>query len=269
MTAEPTSVQSRSPLQTLQMILTSETTLYVLKRILQALLTLLLASVFSFFIIQLAPGDFLDAARQNPQISPETIQQFEEQFGLNKSIWEQYFQWLYQVVTKLNFGESFAYQRPAVEVLAERIPNTLLLSIASIMVTWAIAIPLGIIGAVNHNKFADRILRVLSYIGQGFPALITGLLLLFFAQLTAPLFPVGGRTSINHDDLNWIGKILDVGWHMILPTLALSITSFAGLQRLMRGQMLDVLRQDYIRTARAKGLPEERVILHPRITQCH
>ena len=71
---------------------------------------------------------------------------------------------------------------------------------------------------------------------------------------------MGGRTSINHDDLNWIGKVLDVAWHMILPTLALSITSFAGLQRLMRGQMLDVLRQDYIRTARAKGLPEERVI---------
>ena len=260
MTAEPTSTQSRSPLQILQTLLTSETTLYVLKRILQALLTLLLASVFSFFVIQLAPGDFLDAARQNPQISPETIQQFEEQFGLNKPIWQQYVQWLYQVVFKLNFGESFAYQRPAVEVLAERIPNTLLLSIASIIVTWAIAIPLGIIGAVNQNKFADRILRVLSYIGQGFPSLITGLLLLFFAQLTTPLFPVGGRTIINHDDLNWIGKILDVGWHMILPTLALSITSFAGLQRLMRGQMLDVLRQDYIRTARAKGLPEERVI---------
>ena len=146
------------------------------------------------------------------------------------------------------------------EVLAERIPNTLLLSIASILVTWAIAIPLGIIGAVNHNKFTDRSLRVLSYIGQGFPALITGLLLLFFAQLTTPLFPVGGRTSINHDDLTWIGKVLDVIWHMILPTLALSITSFAGLQRLMRGQMLDVLRQDYIRTARAKGLPEDRVI---------
>ncbi|MEM9804813.1 MAG: ABC transporter permease [Cyanobacteria bacterium P01_D01_bin.56] len=260
MTAESTPSKSRSPLQLLQMIFTSETTLYVVKRILQALLTLLLASAFSFFVIQLAPGDFLDAARQNPQISPETIQQFEEQFGLNKPIWQQYFQWLYQVVTKFNFGESFAYNRPALEILAERIPNTLLLSIASIIVTWAIGIPLGIIGAVNHNKFADRCLRVLSYIGQGFPALITGLLLLFFAQLTTPLFPVGGRTSINHDDLNWLGKVLDVVWHMILPTLALSITSFAGLQRLMRGQMLDVLRQDYIRTARAKGLPENRVI---------
>ncbi|MEM9979578.1 MAG: ABC transporter permease, partial [Cyanobacteria bacterium P01_D01_bin.2] len=153
MTAKPTSSPSRSPQQTLQGFLTSETTLYVLKRVLQALLTLLLASAFSFFIIQLAPGDFLDAQRQNPQISPETIQQFETQFGLDKPIWQQYFLWLYQVVTKLNFGESFAYQRPAVEILAERIPNTLLLSISSILVTWAIAIPLGIVGAVNHNRF--------------------------------------------------------------------------------------------------------------------
>ncbi|MEM9949908.1 MAG: ABC transporter permease, partial [Cyanobacteria bacterium P01_D01_bin.36] len=94
----------------------------------------------------------------------------------------------------------------------------------------------------------------------GFPPIITGLFLLFFAQVTAPLFPVGGRTSLYHDDLNWIGQILDVAWHLILPTLALSITSFAGLQRLMRGQLLDVLRQDYIQTARAKGLSETKVV---------
>lgn len=117
-----------------------------------------------------------------------------------------------------------------------------------------------ILSAVRRNQLADRILRVVSYIGQGFPTLITGLLLLFLAQSTAPLFPVGGRTSINHEDLTWLGKLLDIGWHLILPTLALSITSFAGLQRIMRGQLLDVLQQDYIQTARAKGLPENRVI---------
>jgi peptide/nickel transport system permease protein len=92
------------------------------------------------------------------------------------------------------------------------------------------------------------------------PTLITGLLLLYLAQLTTPLFPVGGRTSIFHENLTFFGKWIDVGWHLILPTLALSITSFAGLQRITRGQLLDVLRQDYIQTARAKGLPENRVI---------
>lgn len=260
MTTTPDTPKLASRRSKLHDLLTSETSLYIIKRVLQALLTLLLASALSFFVIQLAPGDFLSAQRQNPQISPETLEQLEQQFGLNLPVWQQYWRWLVQVVTQFNFGMSFAYQRPALEILWERVPNTLLLSITSILATWAIAIPLGIIGAVRQNQRTDRFLRVLSYIGQGFPTIITGLLLLFFAQLTAPLFPVAGRTSINHEDLNWLGQILDVAWHLILPTLALSITSFAGLQRLMRGQLLDVLRQDYIQTARAKGLPEDRVI---------
>ncbi len=237
-----------------------ETTRYIIKRLLQALLTLLLATAFSFVIVQLAPGDFLTPFRQNPEISPETIAQLESNFGLDQPVWVQYFSWLRQAVTQFDFGISFAYNRPALEILWERVPNTILLSAASIFVTWAIAIPLGIISAVNQNKLPDRFLRFLSYFAQGFPTIITGLLLLFFAQLTTPLFPVGGRTSLYHEDLNWIGQILDVAWHLILPTLALSITSFAGLQRLMRGQLLDVLRQDYIQTARAKGLPEGKVI---------
>ena len=238
----------------------SETTRYIVKRVLQGLLTLLLASMFSFLIVQLAPGDFLTPFRQNPQISADTIADLEERFGLDRPVWVQYFLWLRQVVTKFDFGISFAYNRPALDILAERLPNTILLSAASIFVTWAIAIPLGIISAVNQNNFVDRFLRLLSYFAQGFPTIITGLFLLFFAQMTTPLFPVGGRTSLYHDDLNWIGQILDVVWHLILPTLALSITSFAGLQRLMRGQLLDVLRQDYIQTARAKGLSETKVI---------
>jgi peptide/nickel transport system permease protein len=263
MTPSQPSRPQRSPVEVWELaknFFTSETSLYIFKRILQALLTLFLASIFRFFVIQLSPGDFLDLYRQNPAISAETIQQLEEQFGLDEPILTQYFSWLWQVLAHFNFGTSFAYQRPVAEVLWERIPNTLLLSVSSIVLTWAIAIPLGIVGAVKQNKFIDQFLRVFSYLGQGLPTIITGLLLLFFAQLTAPLFPIGGITSINHDDLNWFGQILDVGWHLILPTLALSITSYAGLQRIMRGQLLDVLRQDYIRTARAKGLPEDRVI---------
>jgi peptide/nickel transport system permease protein len=263
-----TSTQAPSVRQKLQAfldrftaLLTSETARYMVKRLLQALLTLLLASALSFFIMQLAPGDYLDTLRQNPQISEETLKGLQQQFGLDKPIVEQYFLWLRQVVTKGDFGVSFAYsQRPVTSLLWERVPATLLLSIASLVVTWAIAIPLGIIGAVHQNRRADRVLRVLSYIGQGFPTLITGLLLLFFAQVTSPLFPVGGMTSIDHTDLTPLGKILDIAWHMVLPTLALSITGFAGLQRITRGELLDVLRQDYIQTARAKGLPENRVI---------
>jgi peptide/nickel transport system permease protein len=126
--------------------------------------------------------------------------------------------------------------------------------------TWAIAIPLGMLSAIQQNRWVDRLLQVLGYAGQGFPSFITALALLFLAQNLSPIVPVGNMTSIFHSDLSPIGQILDIGWHAILPTIALSVTSFAGLQRLMRGQLLDVLRQDYIRTARAKGLPENRVI---------
>ncbi|MGL4498336.1 MAG: ABC transporter permease [Planktothrix sp.] len=237
-----------------------ETLVYIGKRLLQALLTLLLASALCFAITQLAPGDYLDNLSNNPQISPETLDQLRQQFRLDKSPLEQYWHWLTQIVTRGNFGFSFANQRSVTSLLIERVPATLLLAFLSLILTWAIGIPLGIIGAVNQNRFTDRFLQVISYTGQGFPSFITALLLLFFAQKTSPLFPVGGMTSINFPDLSPLGKIADIAWHSILPTLALSITSFAGLQRLMRGQLLDVLRQDYIQTARAKGLPENRVI---------
>jgi peptide/nickel transport system permease protein len=238
-----------------------ETFSYIVKRLLQAALTLLLTSALSFFIAQLMPGDFLDQMRQNPQVSQETLERYRKLFGLDRPILEQYFRWLGQVLLRGDFGPSSSYaMRSASSLLWERVPATLLLAMASLVVTWAIAIPLGIVGAMHQNRGIDRFLRVLSYIGQGFPTLITGLLLLFFAQLTSPLFPVGGMTSIDHADLNPFGKILDISWHLVLPTLALSITSFAGLQRITRGEFLDVLRQDYIQTARAKGLSENRVI---------
>lgn len=255
-----TSIKSNRNWRVFTSLFGNETFSYVVKRLLQALLTIFLASALCFAIIELAPGNYLDTLSQNPKISPETLKQLEQQFGLDKPAIVQYGLWLKQILTQGNFGTSFVYQRSVASLLWERVPATLLMAIASLIVTWAIALPLGIVAAVNQNKTVDRVLQVVSYTAQGFPSFITALLLLFFAQNTSPLFPVGGMTSINHADLPWWGQILDYCWHLILPTVALSVTGFAGLQRLMRGQLLDVLRQDYIRTARAKGLPDNRVI---------
>lgn len=241
-------------------ILTSETSVYVLKRLLQAVFTLLLAAALSFIIIQLAPGDYLDTLRENPKISPERIDQLRKQYGLDKSWFEQFFLWVWNILTKGDFGTSFVYNRSVASLLWERVPPTLLLAITSLIVTWGVAIPLGILAAIKQQKWVDRVLQVLSYAGQGFPSFVTALLLLIFAQNTSPLFPVGDLTSIDFADLSPLGKVLDVAWHLVLPTLALAIAGFAGLQRIMRGQLLDVLRQDYVQTARAKGLPENRVI---------
>jgi peptide/nickel transport system permease protein len=258
------SLSSRDLFAQLGDILTSETSRYILKRSIQAIITLFLASILCFAIIQLSPGNFLDTLKQNPKITPQRIQELKDQFGLSDekdfaSLTNQYFKWLWQALQgNLNF--SMLYFQPVSLLIGQRIRATLELAIASIIVTWAIAIPLGIIGAVNQNKFIDKFLRVLSYTAQGFPSFVTSLSLLIVAQICSPLLPVGGRTSINHEELSWFGQLVDILWHMILPTIALTITGFAGLQRITRGELLDVLRQDYIQTARAKGLPENRVI---------
>jgi peptide/nickel transport system permease protein len=244
----------------LQNLEQNETILYIVKRLLQAAITLLFASALCFLISEIAPGDYLDTLKQDPQITPERIAALSEQFGLDKPAIVQYFRWLWRILTRFDFGQSFVYFRSVSSLLIERVPATLLLAIASIILTWTVAIPLGILSAVQQDSRVDRVLRILSYVGQGFPSFITALIFLIIAQFLSPVFPVGGMTSINHDQLSLIGKILDIAWHMLLPTIALSITNFAGLQRLMRGQLLDVLRQDYIQTARAKGLPENKVI---------
>jgi peptide/nickel transport system permease protein len=258
------SLSSRDLFAQLTDILTSETARYILKRSIQAIITLFLASILCFAIIQLSPGNFLDTLKQNPKITPQRIQELKDQFGLSDkkdfaSLTTQYFKWLWQAIQgNLNF--SMLYFQPVSLLIGQRIRATLELAIASIIVTWAVAIPLGIIGAVNQNKFIDKFLRVLSYTAQGFPSFVTSLSLLIVAQICSPLLPVGGRTSINHEELSWFGQLVDILWHMILPTIALTISGFAGLQRITRGELLDVLRQDYIQTARAKGLSENRVI---------
>jgi peptide/nickel transport system permease protein len=251
-------------LSQLQNIFTGETFLYILKRSLQAILTLFLASILCFAIIQLSPGNFLDTLKQNPKITPQRIKELMEQFGLSEkkdflTLVGQYRKWLWQALQG-NLGLSMLYFQPVALLIGQRIRATLELAIASIILTWAIAIPLGIIGAVNQNKFIDKFLRVISYTAQGFPSFVTALSLLIIAQICSPFLPVGGRTSINHEELPAIGQLFDILWHMILPTIALTITGFAGLQRITRGELLDVLRQDYIQTARAKGLSENRVI---------
>jgi peptide/nickel transport system permease protein len=239
-----------------------------------SLLTLLITSFLSFLLIQLAPGDFLDQLRENPQLDPETIKIYARNFGLDRPWLDQYGLWLAHILgwnqgpqgwswgldQVGNFGKSFTFNRDVLELLKERVPATLLLALSSLVMTWAIAIPLGIWAAVHHNRPLDRAIQALSYLGQGFPSVIAALFLLLVAQNASPWLPIGDMTSINHPDFSPLGKVLDVGWHLLLPTLALSVTGFSGLQRIMRGQFLDVLRQDYIRTARAKGLPENQVI---------
>ncbi len=230
---------------------------YILKRILQALPLLFIVSLISFTIIQLSPVDPLAELKMNPAISPEVLQAEKERLGLDLPIHEQYLRWAGNFL-RGDLGISSSGEH-VVDRLMERIPNTLLLTATVIFITWLIAIPLGVYAALNWKSKADRILTVISSMGMAIPSFFFALLLLIFAVKTG-WFPVGGLTSVGFENFTLIEKILDIAHHLVLPVLVLTTVSLAGLQRQMRGNLLDVLESDYVKMARAKGLPENKVI---------
>jgi peptide/nickel transport system permease protein len=231
---------------------------YLVKRLGQALIVIFLVSVLSFLMLKLSPGDCLADIKLNPSISKEFLAAERVRLGYDQPVIIQYWNWLTSALQG-NLGRSCQGNAAIAQLIVERAGNTLLLSIISLITTWAVAIPLGIFCAVRQNTWSDRLVQILSYALQGFPSFILAIILLMWAQNTA-WFPVGGLTSIDHSELAWYDKIFDVAHHLVLPTFTLTLIGFGGLQRLMRGNLLDVLRLDYIKTARAKGLPEHRVI---------
>lgn len=230
---------------------------YVIKRILQTIPLLFIVSVLSFFLIRLAPVDPLAELKLNPSITQETLNAEVQRLGLDKPVIVQYGLWLKNFV-KGDLGYCTTGEK-VVDKLAERIPNTLLLTSTVILLTWLVGIPLGILAALNWRKPLDRILTILSSIGMAIPSFFFALLLLIFAVKTS-WFPTGGLTSYDFSEMNLFQKIIDVLHHLVLPVIVLFTISLSGLQRQMRGNLLDVLESDYVKFARAKGLPENKVI---------
>jgi peptide/nickel transport system permease protein len=232
---------------------------FLLRRLL-ALVPLLLGVTFlAFLLIYLAPGDFLSQMAENPTVSAETIAAMRHKFGLDQPWYVQYVLWLKNVFFHLDFGESFAYRQPVFSVILPRLGNTLLLSLAAAIVAWGLAIPLGIISAVRQYSWVDKTSSFISFVGLSIPEIFFGLLMMYMAAKTG-WFPVGGMHSLDYDELNWGSKLLDLGRHLFLPALVLGTVPLAGRMRQMRANLLDVLRLDYVTTARAKGLAENKVV---------
>jgi peptide/nickel transport system permease protein len=234
---------------------------YIVRRLILLGPLLVGITFVSWAAIQLAPGSgdyFQSLVLQYPQISPATIAGLRARFGMDQPPWIQYLRWLWSII-HLDFGLSFAYQVPVTWLIGSRALNTLLLSLTSMAAAWAIAIPAGIYSAVHQYSIVDGALNVSAFVAISVPSFFSALLLLYAAFWTH-LLPLQGLTSVNYDVLPWWGKTLDVGWHLILPTVALGVFSVGGLMRYMRNNLLDVLRADYLKTARAKGLTERRVI---------
>ena len=230
---------------------------FILKRILQTIPLLFIVSIISFFIIRLSPVDPLAELRLNPSISQETLAKERARLGLDKPIIVQYGLWASSFV-RGDLGITSSGEKVSVK-LAERIPNTLLLTSIVIFMTWIVGIPLGVLGAVFNKSKYDRILTILSSIGMAIPSFFFAILLLIFAVKTG-WFPVGGLTSYDFNDMNFFSKVLDISKHLVLPVTVLFTISLAGLQRQMRANMLEVLDSDYIKFARAKGISEFKVI---------
>ncbi len=234
--------------------------LYILRRLIHAVPTIIGVTFISFLIIKLAPGDYLDQLKMNPQISPETIERLRKLYGLDEPLLIQYLKWLKSAVF-FDLGYSFQYHAPVNQLIWERIPNTLLLSVSSALLSWFIAVPLGILAAVKENTIIDRFIRVFSYTFMSLPSFFLAFLLLWFSAETG-LLPTGGARSPDYESLSLLGKIWDIILHLTVPALTLALVSLAGLTRLVRSAVLEVLDSPMMVMLRAKGVSDRVIIKH-------
>ncbi|HOD12748.1 MAG TPA: ABC transporter permease [Candidatus Omnitrophota bacterium] len=231
---------------------------FIIRRIIVSLPLLLGISFMTFLLITVTPGNFFDTLKMDPRVSPDTIAHYEKLYHLDKPLLEQYLVWLKNIL-KFDLGYSFYYNTPVVDIMKVRLWNTFLLSISSLILTWALAIPLGIIMAVYRNRWIDKILSLGSFLCLSVPSFFFAILFLYAVSVVGGL-PLGGMHSVHAQDLSWGQRFVDLLRHLLIPTVVISLGSIAALQRVMRGNLLDALGQQYILAARAKGLPENKVI---------
>jgi peptide/nickel transport system permease protein len=231
---------------------------YIVQRLLQLIPILIGVSLISFLVMHLAPGDptqlFTD-----PNVRPEELARIRANWGLDQPIIVQYFYWLKNAL-RGDFGIAYMVNRPVIEIIFERLPATLLLMISSMFLTLLITIPLGVISAVKKNSWFDNFVTVFSFIGMSIPVFWLSLMLMLLFSVNLGWLPAVGMYDPMLRNTNVFVRVLDVARHMALPLLTMTLVSLAGLTRYQRASMLEILNMDFIRTARAKGLPERVVI---------
>lgn len=234
----------------------------VAKKGLWLFFVLLGITIISFWVIHLAPGSPTDMdITLNPLAGEAARQQLEAIYGLDKPLHVQYLDWL-QRMLHLDFGNSMsADSRPVIEKIGERLPLTISMNVISLVLTLLIAIPAGIISACRQDSFFDRAVTVFVFLGFAMPSFWLALLLMLWLGIDLEWLPISGITSMDFASLSPLQKCLDVARHLVLPIAVYTIGSLAGMSRYMRSCMLEVMRQDYILTAQAKGLPQRTVIL--------
>ncbi len=242
---------------------------YIVRRLFQLIPTFIGATMLAFIISQLVPGDFLTRKALEPNVRPETIERMRADFGLDQPMAVQYVRWMRNLVQG-NLGQSFVSNQPVIRRIAGPMRNSMYLALLSIVMLWAVAVPMGVFSAVRQYSLGDQVVSMLSYFGLAIPNFFFAqvLILLIFVTRTFTkdvfdynqlLFPVAGMTSGNHLTMTPWGKFWDVMWHMFIPSFVVATAGMAGFTRVLRAQMVEYLASDFIRTAKAKGLGQASI----------
>lgn len=245
--------------------------IYIIRRILLAIPTFLGITLVTFLIINAAPGGPIEQKLQkirmgggeggkSSQISQEVLDGLYKQYGFDKPVQERYWIWL-KNISKLDFGESFSYQEPVIDVITQKFPISLSFGLASLILTYLVCIPLGVAKAIRAGSRFDHISGIVLYFIYSIPPLVMGIFLIVWLAGGShfDLFPIGNMTSDEYDTLTTSGKIWDRIYHFILPLTCYMLGNFTELTMLVRNSMLDVVKSDYVRTARSKGLADTAV----------
>jgi peptide/nickel transport system permease protein len=246
---------------------------YIIKRVLWMIPLLIGISLISFFIMHLAPGDITNnEGAFNPKSSAESRQKLRELYNLDKPVIVQYGLWMKRMV-KLDFGNSFATHHKPVfwgstdkdgnytkGMIQEALPITIIINVIGLVITLILAIPIGIIAARKHTRWQDQSITLFNFIGFSIPGFWLSLMLMYWLGVANDWLPISGIHSLNYDSLSTLGKIKDTFSHLFMPVIIPSVTGLASITLFVKSGMLDVLHQDYITTARAKGLGENKVV---------
>jgi peptide/nickel transport system permease protein len=239
---------------------------FLARRLIYMSFTVWIITLIAFLVIQLPPGDYVTnlvsemMAQGTDKIDPAIIEQLRDQYGLNDPVYVQYFKWIRNIVTKGDFGYSLTFKRDAVELIMERLPMTFILTSASVLFVWVVALPIGVFSAVNKYSFADYIATFIGFIGLATPNFLFALILMYLS------YRYGGRALIGlfseqYASAAWSwGKFLDLLKHLFIPVIIIGTSHTAGLIRTMRANLLDELNRPYVDAARAKGLSETRLL---------
>lgn len=235
-------------------------TTFLTRRLLAAIPLIIVVTFITKAMLVASPGDFLGDLSLNPSISRSYLADMKRRYHLDSNnVFERYWYWFWPAVQG-DFGYSFTKSAPVSTLIGERVPNTLLLTGSALVFSWVFAIPLGMLAAVYRNRWADKLIGFVSFFGLSIPSVFFSLLMILFAAKTG-LFPAGGiHNQVMWDVMSPWERFVDSLWHLVLPMIVLGTIGLAQYVRQMRSEMIETLSQDYIRTARAKGLSQWRVL---------